>query len=132
MKILWENVNFALSKCDIEVKRTSAFRIILSVFMLVLFLSYQASTTLFTHTHIIDGRVITHSHPYDSQAHSHSDAQIFALGHVSLFAGEDLDDNELKFVAYEVIDEIGNVADAVLSLFVSLDSHGFRAPPVCC
>lgn len=132
MKFLWENVNFALIKCDIEVKRLSTFRIILSVFMLALFLSYQASTTLFTHTHIIDGRVITHSHPYDSQAHSHSDAQIFALGHISSFAGEELGNNDLDFRAYEVIEEIGNVADAALSFFVSLDSHGFRAPPVCC
>ena len=100
--------------------------------MLMLFLSYQAGTTLFTHAHDIDGRVITHSHPYNSQAHSHSDAQIFALGHVSSFTGEEAKGADAEFVVYESVAIIGHVADAAFSLFVELGEHGFRAPPVCC
>lgn len=100
--------------------------------MLMLFLSYQAGTTLFTHAHVIDGRVITHSHPYNSQAHSHSDAQIFALGHVSTFIGEEAKNVDTEIEVYQCVDKIGHVSDAVFSLFVELDGHGFRAPPVCC
>ena len=33
-------------------------------FLLLLFLGYYVSTTLFTHTHIVNGAVIVHSHPY--------------------------------------------------------------------
>ena len=104
----------------------------MSAFMLMLFLSYQAGTTLFTHAHVIDGRVITHSHPYNSQAHSHSDAQVFALGHLSSFVGEEANSADAEIVVYESVSAIGHVADAVFSLFVALDGHEFRAPPVCC
>ena len=33
---------------------------------LLLFLGYYASITLFSHTHIVDGVTIVHSHPYKS------------------------------------------------------------------
>ena len=39
---------------------------IIRYFFLLLFLAYYASVTLFTHTHIIDGITIVHSHPYKS------------------------------------------------------------------
>lgn len=35
-------------------------------FFLCLFLEYYLSITLFTHTHIVDGVTIVHSHPYKS------------------------------------------------------------------
>lgn len=41
--------------------------------LLALFVSYWAGAKLFTHTHVVDGNLISHSHPYlPSNAHSHS------------------------------------------------------------
>jgi hypothetical protein len=37
-------------------------------FFLVLFLGFLATITFFSHTHIIDGRAIVHSHPYKSSS----------------------------------------------------------------
>ncbi|MDD2437391.1 MAG: hypothetical protein PHG27_10735 [Massilibacteroides sp.] len=48
----WKNVQNGLDK-------------ILKYSLLVLFIGYYGSITLFTHTHIVNGVVITHSHPYN-------------------------------------------------------------------
>lgn len=39
---------------------------IMRYFLLILFLGYYGSITLFTHTHIINGVTIIHSHPFNS------------------------------------------------------------------
>ena len=39
---------------------------ILKYFLLLLFLEYYGSITLFNHAHIIDGVTIVHSHPFNS------------------------------------------------------------------
>lgn len=61
---------------------------IFAVLLLGLFLWHLCSITLFTHTHIVDGVVICHSHPYtgspDNPGHSHSHAQIVTIAHLSL------------------------------------------------
>ncbi len=122
-------VNFAFRN-EKRVKDSSVkIRAILSVFMLFLFMSYQAGTTLFTHAHIIDGRVITHSHPYNSSAHSHSDAQIFAIAHVSSFLGDEVgkDEVSLKPRCFSALKKWSECQVAVLSHFVEI--HCLRAPP---
>ena len=54
---------------------------IMKYFLLILFLGYFGSITLFSHTHIVDGVSITHSHPYnpfsneDPSNHAHSKAE---------------------------------------------------------
>jgi hypothetical protein len=41
----------------------------------------------FTHTHIVDGKVITHSHPYkgtsNNPSHSHSSAQLLTIAQLT-------------------------------------------------
>lgn len=59
----------------------------LSVVLLILFLGYYSSITFFTHTHIINGVTIVHSHPYKSgpksgtsnSQHSDKELQIIQL-----------------------------------------------------
>ncbi len=54
---------------------------ILGVLLLFSFLAYNSGTTLFQHTHIVDGVEVTHSHPYQpSNHHSHSSSAITAIG----------------------------------------------------
>lgn len=43
--------------------------------MVLLFLGYYGSTTLFSHTHYAEGKLVTHSHPYlPTSHHTHSAA----------------------------------------------------------
>jgi len=63
-----------------------------SLLFLVFFLFYYIGITLFIHTHTIDGRLITHSHPYQSDAqgnplHSHSCEEITLIHALNQFLG---------------------------------------------
>lgn len=57
-------------------------------FLLLLFLGYIGSITLFYHTHYVNGYRITHSHPYkdapDSGKHSHSSVDFSLIYSLSL------------------------------------------------
>ena len=54
------------------------YKKLLGYFLLTLFCGYFASITFFSHTHIVDGVTIVHSHPYKSHSgnipfnHNHS------------------------------------------------------------
>ena len=58
-----------------------------SVFLLARFISYTANTTLFVHAHLVNGRLITHSHFYrglpDNPGHEHSSAQYQTIAFLS-------------------------------------------------
>lgn len=50
----------------------------MGLFMMLAIGIYLASSTLFIHSHTIDGRVVVHSHPFlgGSTAHTHSDSSV--------------------------------------------------------
>jgi hypothetical protein len=56
-------------------------------FLLVLYCGYRVSVTCFVHSHIVDGQVVAHSHPYrgtpDSPSHSHTNAQFLSIEFLS-------------------------------------------------
>ena len=60
-------------------------------FLLVLFLGYYGSITLFTHSHIINGVTIVHSHPFNydngdgTTKLPHSEKQLFLIQLLSEF-----------------------------------------------
>lgn len=60
-----------------------------ALLLLLLFTEYLGSTSLFVHSHRIDGHLIVHSHPYsgstDNPNHSHSTQQCKAIGLLSFF-----------------------------------------------
>lgn len=61
-----------------------------SLFFLVFFIFYYLGTVLFIHTHTIDGKLVTHSHPYQSDAqgnplHTHSTAEFTLIRVLSQF-----------------------------------------------
>ncbi len=51
-------------------------RIVISFFLLSIFLLHSGNITLFPHTHVVDGQTITHSHFYvgscDNPGHNHA------------------------------------------------------------
>lgn len=47
----------------------------LKVLLILLFMAYYGSTTLFSHTHFVEGKAVAHSHPYlPASHHTHSAA----------------------------------------------------------
>jgi len=63
---------------------------IVSIFFVALFISYLAGTTLFSHTHIISGATIVHSHlhtdsHHDTKSGGHTQNEITLIAQVSHF-----------------------------------------------
>ena len=60
-----------------------------ALLMLLMFVGYIGCTTLFPHNHLINGRAVTHSHPYagspESPTHSHAQAQFTMIAMLSTF-----------------------------------------------
>ena len=58
--------------------------------LLILFIGYYSSITLFYHTHLVNGEIIVHSHPFSKtkqgpfQSHSHSSAAYVLIQHLML------------------------------------------------
>lgn len=70
----------------INKKVKTVFKIILPV----IFITYFASITFFTHTHIVNGVTIVHSHPYQqgdggSPVHEHTGSEIQLIHTLSTF-----------------------------------------------
>jgi len=60
-------------------------------FLLILFVSYAAGITLFTHSHVINGVTIVHSHPYNKDVpHSHSTVELDLLHLLNHFVSTSL------------------------------------------
>ena len=56
---------------------------IMKFFLPLLFLTYWGGVTLFTHSHVVNGVIIVHSHPFKA-GHQHTESQaetIFFLDH---------------------------------------------------
>ena len=56
-------------------------RSIAKYFLPVLFISYIGCISLFTHTHVVNGVTIVHSHPYNPKAHHDHTTTEFQLIH---------------------------------------------------
>ena len=59
-------------------RNTSAF------FLLVLFIGFWSSTHLFYHTHIVDGQIIVHSHPFGNSSSGHTSQELKLISILSL------------------------------------------------
>lgn len=44
-------------------------------FLPLLFIAYLGGITLFTHSHVVNGVIIVHSHPFKGQ-HEHTEVQL--------------------------------------------------------
>lgn len=51
----------------------------------LIFIAFYFSSTLFYHTHQIDGGNITHSHPFSNQEHSHSNNILQGINSITTF-----------------------------------------------
>lgn len=104
----------------------------LAAMLLTIFLAYLATSTLFPHAHLLNGEVLTHSHPYegtpDNPGHSHSQAELQLIDsltkYVAVAVGATLEINPILILC-------GIVAVAAADVVSrSAEYCSLRAPPV--
>lgn len=106
--------------------------------LITLFIGYYSSITLFFHTHMVNGVVIVHSHPFNNsnnnqnpfQSHSHSSASYVVVDHLMQANWEG--SPEIPQVPEPVIFQCENKVGFILT-YVPSDICFYaqlRAPPV--
>lgn len=63
-------------------------RTYVALFLMVVFCSYYAGISMFSHTHIANGTSIVHSHLGGAAEHDHSDSQYSVIDILSSFQSE--------------------------------------------
>ena len=102
---------------------------IVGVFMTLLMVGYLACLSLCLHTHIVDSKVITHSHPYKTSSHTHSGIEFVLLKSLSDFSAVVADENADITPYFALFCEIITPSSAhIESFFLTLAS--LRAPPL--
>ena len=108
--------------------RQSKIQHFVGVFMTLLMVSYLACLSLCLHTHVVDSKVITHSHPYKTSSHTHSGIEFVLLKSLSDFTALTSDVNADATPYFSLFCEIYTLYSAhVESLHLTLSS--LRAPP---
>lgn len=99
--------------------------------MLLLFVLYYGAVVGFSHTHIVDNEVITHSHPYSNPSHTHSSgmleiSQVLSTIIVIVAA--------IASLPAKLVARVENIIYKVASFIgvLSAKSSSSRAPPVLC
>lgn len=66
----------------------------ISICLLVLYVTYQASIASFTHVHYINGVMLVHSHPFQGE-HTHSSTELVLIDRLSNFHALDVESVEI-------------------------------------
>jgi uncharacterized membrane protein YraQ (UPF0718 family) len=88
----------------------------------------MVGTAAFNHTHVINGMVVTHSHPYNNPLHQHSSAQFHTIFYLShwFFSGVFMAVVIQALVGKRVIRNIVGKQEACHVAFIN---YSLRAPP---
>ena len=62
---------------------------IMKCFLPLLFIAYLGGITLFTHSHVVNGVIIVHSHPFKGQ-HEHTEVQLETIFYLASFVSSSL------------------------------------------
>ena len=101
---------------------------LVGVFMTLLMVSYLACLSLCLHTHVVDSKVITHSHPYKTSSHTHSGVEIVLLKTLSNFTALVSDENVDVKPYFSLICEVNSLVSLHVEPFY-LAHLSLRAPP---
>ena len=104
-------------------------RRIMRFFLPMLFLMYWGGITLFAHSHVVNGVIMVHSHPFKA-AHQHTQAEaetIFFLAHYSASSLPLLEPAVLCF--FFLLGVLAIPRTVSLSLPLAKDGIRLRAPP---
>lgn len=106
-------------------------RQIVSACLLLLFVAFQASVTLFPHTHFLGSEKLVHSHPYSNANHCHSGNQILSLDKLSAFQSLEAPTLSFEELALTVVRDIEFEPQDRACESEYLSQARLRAPPVC-
>ena len=98
--------------------------------LMLIFCSYSAGISLFSHTHIINGASVVHSHLGGTSDHEHTESQYTVIEILSHFQSESVDFFHSVESPVILSSElyIGYVATPILS--DAATEIGLRGPPV--
>ena len=105
-------------------------KVLLPFFLLTLFTVYQASISMFTHVHYVNGVMITHSHPFDGK-HKHTKSELLVidrLSHAVTLENHITYDFKPFFRVLFSLEQERLLAHVSQSFF---QIPSFRAPPFC-
>ena len=108
--------------------KSSKIQRFVGVFMTLLMVSYLACLSLCLHTHIVDNKVFTHSHPYKTSSHTHSGVEIVLLKTLSDFTVLMSDENPDIKPYFSLICEVNSLVSLHVEPFY-LAHLSLRAPP---
>ena len=108
---------------------------ILSLFLLALYVSYYASTILFSHTHTISGATIVHSHihadsHHNSKSGGHTKYEITLIAQISHFEYINFSCDYIPVPTQFQIHDNKIVEVNVYIASIHLQNLSLRAPPV--
>ena len=108
--------------------KSSKIQQFVGVFMTLLMVSYLACLSLCLHTHVVDSKVITHSHPYKTSSHTHSGVEIVLIKSLSDFTALTSDENADITPYFSLICEVNSLVSLHVEPFY-LAHLSLRAPP---
>ncbi len=106
-------------------------RIYLPIGLLLLFVSYFSGISLFTHTHVVNGVVIAHSHPFAKDKHNHSITQVLAFNKAGHFQSVEIAEFESVTPQWHEIYELNYCRDTFHRVSIHTIGINLRAPPCC-
>jgi len=105
--------------------------IFIPLLLLALFVTYQASITVFSHIHYVNGVMIVHSHPSSDDEHTHTERQILTLAYVSHWTGVEPVCMALEEAAFSVCESVECKCESWALSDSCLHCISLRAPPFC-
>ena len=119
----------------VDMKAKSLYRKIIGALFTTLFVTYYASVTIFSHTHIIEGEVITHSHIHPESHHdtlsgNHTRECITMIAKISSFHYIDFSRTFVLIPVQSLLQEktIAETTYCVEPIYFKILS--LRAPPI--
>ena len=107
-------------------------RSIMRIFLPLLFITYLGGITLFTHSHVVNGVIIVHSHPFKGE-HEHTEVQLETIFYLSSFILSSLPELLTAVSAFLFVLRILGTSLIERIIYVKpCSSVNLRAPPLSC
>ena len=106
------------------------FRTYMALWLMVIFCSYYAGISMFSHTHIANGSSVVHSHLGGTGNHDHSESQYAVIDILSQFQSESTAVCTGVPSPFFQLSESYIVYDAPVYLNVEQAVHTLRGPPM--
>lgn len=104
-------------------------RVLLSLLLLTLFTAYQASITMFTHIHYMNGVMVVHSHPNKGK-HTHTKTEIVVIDRLAAFHSLEADVPVYVKPVSPLLSYVQIWTDIPAATQTHLRVVSLRAPPV--